>query len=239
MFLLEITACTTPSSGGHSSSIVVAPQPKVSSDRDRDGIPDNLDKCPDEPEDIDRFEDEDGCADRDNDKDGIPDAKDFVDGRWTNCDFSMQDGTYRDCRNLPEDHNGAHDLDGCPEVLTCVAPPLIAEIEYDELGFTGVSATEKLSLAISRLRREPRTQFLLVPPIGQSTSDETDRALVAMKHVAEVLVAQGANRNNIIIGHKRAGAHLRRKGESDMAIDVYIDPQCPCKLECRRELVCR
>jgi outer membrane protein OmpA-like peptidoglycan-associated protein len=45
-------------------------------DRDGDGIPDSVDRCPDEPEDYDGFQDDDGCPDRDNDNDGVPDAED-------------------------------------------------------------------------------------------------------------------------------------------------------------------
>jgi outer membrane protein OmpA-like peptidoglycan-associated protein len=66
------------------------------SDRDGDGIPDALDKCPDEPEDKDGFEDDDGCPDPDNDKDGIPDVSDA-------------------CPNEPETVNGFQDEDGCPD----------------------------------------------------------------------------------------------------------------------------
>jgi outer membrane protein OmpA-like peptidoglycan-associated protein len=65
-------------------------------DRDRDGIPDRLDRCPDEPEDRDGFEDEDGCPDLDNDKDGILDTVDK-------------------CPNEAEDLDGYEDEDGCPE----------------------------------------------------------------------------------------------------------------------------
>ncbi|MFH1129869.1 MAG: OmpA family protein [Pseudomonadota bacterium] len=65
-------------------------------DRDRDGIKDDVDKCPDDPEDFDDFEDEDGCPDPDNDRDGILD----VDDR---------------CPNEPEDKDGFEDEDGCPE----------------------------------------------------------------------------------------------------------------------------
>jgi cysteine-rich repeat protein len=44
-------------------------------DRDGDGIPDNLDKCPDQPEDQNGVEDEDGCPDAyDRDKDRIEDT---------------------------------------------------------------------------------------------------------------------------------------------------------------------
>ena len=42
-------------------------------DRDGDGIPDDKDKCPNDPEDKDGFEDQDGCPDPDNDKDGVCD----------------------------------------------------------------------------------------------------------------------------------------------------------------------
>jgi outer membrane protein OmpA-like peptidoglycan-associated protein len=65
-------------------------------DRDGDGIPDDVDKCPDDAEDKDGFEDEDGCPDPDNDGDGIPDTKDK-------------------CPNEPETVNGFQDEDGCPD----------------------------------------------------------------------------------------------------------------------------
>jgi outer membrane protein OmpA-like peptidoglycan-associated protein len=65
-------------------------------DRDGDGIPDDIDKCPDKPEDKDGFEDEDGCPDPDNDQDGIPDVSDA-------------------CPNEPETVNGFQDEDGCPD----------------------------------------------------------------------------------------------------------------------------
>ena len=74
---------------------VAVAQPKVL-DRDGDGIPDDVDKCPNEPEDFDGFEDEDGCPDPDNDKDGIPDVADK-------------------CPNEPETVNGVDDEDGCPD----------------------------------------------------------------------------------------------------------------------------
>ena len=61
-----------------------------------DGIPDDVDKCPDDPEDFDDFEDEDGCPDPDNDRDGILDKDDK-------------------CPNEPETKNGFEDEDGCPD----------------------------------------------------------------------------------------------------------------------------
>ena len=68
----------------------------VSGDRDHDGIPDDVDRCPDQPEDRDGWQDEDGCPDPDNDGDGIPDALDK-------------------CPNEPEDKDGFEDENGCPD----------------------------------------------------------------------------------------------------------------------------
>ena len=77
------------------------PKPIAVGDRDKDGIPDNLDKCPDDPEDKDGFEDDDGCPDPDNDKDGILDKNDA-------------------CPNEPETVNGVDDEDGCPDTAPIV-----------------------------------------------------------------------------------------------------------------------
>jgi outer membrane protein OmpA-like peptidoglycan-associated protein len=72
------------------------PMEQPVTDRDKDGIPDQLDQCPDDPEDFDNFDDGDGCPDLDNDKDGIPDTKDK-------------------CPDQPEDMDGVDDEDGCPD----------------------------------------------------------------------------------------------------------------------------
>ncbi len=65
-------------------------------DSDGDGIPDDLDLCPQKAEDRDGFLDEDGCPDLDNDNDGIPDLIDK-------------------CPNKAEDVDGFEDKDGCPD----------------------------------------------------------------------------------------------------------------------------
>jgi OmpA-OmpF porin, OOP family len=66
-------------------------------DRDRDGIPDDIDLCPDDPEDGKPPNPDDGCpALPDRDGDGIPDISDR-------------------CPDNPEDFDGIQDADGCPE----------------------------------------------------------------------------------------------------------------------------
>lgn len=65
-------------------------------DKDRDGLSNKLDECPEEAEDPDDFKDDDGCPDPDNDVDGIPDDRDS-------------------CPNEPEDPDNHEDQDGCPD----------------------------------------------------------------------------------------------------------------------------
>jgi outer membrane protein OmpA-like peptidoglycan-associated protein len=102
----------------------------IGPDRDKDGIPNRKDECPDEPEDKDDFEDDDGCPDADNDKDGIVDADDDCPleaedkDTWEDLDGcpdidNDSDGFFDaddDCPLDAEDKDGFEDRDGCPEL---------------------------------------------------------------------------------------------------------------------------
>jgi hypothetical protein len=46
-------------------------------DRDHDGVPDDVDQCPDLAEDRDGIQDQDGCPEDDADGDGVPDEQDI------------------------------------------------------------------------------------------------------------------------------------------------------------------
>ncbi|HXU02870.1 MAG TPA: thrombospondin type 3 repeat-containing protein, partial [Polyangia bacterium] len=97
-------------------------------DRDKDGIFDVNDKCPDDPEDRDGFQDQDGCPDPDNDFDTIPDAKDRCPNEAEDVDqFEDEDGCPEPdndkdgvpdindaCPNAAEDGKGKKPHDGCP-----------------------------------------------------------------------------------------------------------------------------
>lgn len=81
----------------------------MASDRDHDGILDDLDECPLVSENYNRFEDTDGCPD------SVIEEK-------TKFEFPDTDGDgFEDrvdnCVNLPETFNGYLDNDGCPERL--------------------------------------------------------------------------------------------------------------------------
>lgn len=110
-------------------------------DSDRDGVPDESDRCPLTREDLDGFEDEDGCPELDNDDDGIADATDRCpDVAETRNGFEDEDGcpdvapdedadgvadVLDRCPLEPENVDGVRDEDGCPEYE---APPALARI---------------------------------------------------------------------------------------------------------------
>lgn len=113
-------------------SIAVSRQLAVGGrDRDRDGIVDRRDACPDLAEDHDGFKDDDGCPDSDNDHDGIPDVRDAAPDQPEDYDgFTDLDGAPDPdndgdgvpdkedlCPDKPEDLDGDADDDGCPEAL--------------------------------------------------------------------------------------------------------------------------
>jgi len=78
-------------------------------DTDGDGIPDNLDRCPLSPEDKDGFQDEDGCPDPDNDNDGITDVMDA-------CPNDPGPIENRGCPVTDRDKDGIADpVDACPD----------------------------------------------------------------------------------------------------------------------------
>jgi len=99
-------------------------------DRDKDGIPDKIDKDPTHPEDRDGFQDDDGVPDPDNDLDGIPDTLDKAPLQPEDKDgFQDEDGipdldndqdgipdVDDQCPFEPEDIDGFQDSDGCPDI---------------------------------------------------------------------------------------------------------------------------
>ncbi len=100
-------------------------------DRDDDMVPDDEDRCPEEPEDVDGYLDDDGCPDPDNDGDGVPDVDDLAPNLPEDFDgFADLDGrpdldndldgivdTEDACPMQPEDFDGDRDEDGCPDVV--------------------------------------------------------------------------------------------------------------------------
>jgi OOP family OmpA-OmpF porin len=76
-FVLGVESSLTRAFGAPPLQVLVSVQwaPRQA-DQDQDGVPDDVDQCPELPEDRDGFEDQDGCPDWDNDGDGVPDKED-------------------------------------------------------------------------------------------------------------------------------------------------------------------
>jgi outer membrane protein OmpA-like peptidoglycan-associated protein len=95
-------------------------------DRDGDGIPDDIDKCPDEPEDYDGWSDEDGCPDPDNDGDGILDKDDACPNEPGIPEMHGCPPADRDGDGVPDhidkcpDEPGPIDNQGCPKKYSLV-----------------------------------------------------------------------------------------------------------------------
>jgi outer membrane protein OmpA-like peptidoglycan-associated protein len=96
-FVKSVSACKGGGENGTDIGLITEQMVvAMTTDRDGDGIPDDVDQCPNEAEDQDGYQDEDGCPDYDNDGDGI---------------FDTQD----QCPDQPEDRDGFQDLDGCAD----------------------------------------------------------------------------------------------------------------------------
>jgi hypothetical protein len=87
-------------------------------DMDNDGVPDDVDQCPELPEDRDGFEDSDGCPELDNDDDGVLDKEDACpnvpgvpssDPKKNGCPQPDRDGD-----GVPDDVDACPDQKGAP-----------------------------------------------------------------------------------------------------------------------------
>jgi outer membrane protein OmpA-like peptidoglycan-associated protein len=163
----------------------------TAADFDRDGTPDDADRCPVTPEDKDGFEDEDGCPELDNDRDGLEDKADR-------------------CPLEAEVINGVKDDDGCPDTGAGVVTVTKTAVLIDgRVQFKPGSATLQpdafglLKQVASTLRANPSLSIEIqghTDDVGSAATNialskkraETIRAfLVKQKVPASRLVAQG------------------------------------------------
>ena len=220
--------------------------PTLPADRDADTIPDARDTCPDEPEDLDRFEDEDGCADRDNDGDGIPDAHEFIAGRWTNCDFLEIEGDVdQDCRDLPEDFDGASDLDGCPDMVLCEPPPPLLELRYRKPGKLSAAELAQLDAIVPRLHTEPALRVWIDAHVDRQRDPMAAKRITQQlaEAVLEALVERDITRERLEprgMGHEIPVAYDDAKGrQRNRRVELHVHDGCACVRPCRQRLLCR
>jgi large repetitive protein len=198
----------------------IAPKP-VYADSDGDGVPNDVDRCPNVPEDKDGFQDDDGCPDPDNDNDGIPDAADKCPNDPEDKDgFEDQDGCpdpdndhdgipdrLDKCPDQPETINGVDDEDGCPDTGTSAVTLAKTKLKVGEaIQFTGAGKIAPDS-------------FNLMGQIGATLRSHPELAVVVTSRVkgrAQVVV-------DWLVQYGVAADHLTAKtgGSADVTFDLH------------------
>ena len=181
-----------------------APEP-VNDDRDGDGIPNDLDACPDEPETVNGFKDADGCPEVDTDGDGIYDDLDacVADPETVNG-YEDEDGCPEEdsdddgfldpedsCPQEPETDNGYQDGDGCPD-----------EVPQDVANFTG--SIDGITFDTDK------------DTIRKSSTKTLDAAVEVLKTYSDVRIeisghtdAEGDREHNLDLSRRRADSVKR------------------------------
>jgi OmpA-OmpF porin, OOP family len=140
------------------------PPPEPDIDSDGDGLPDKLDKCPQQMETVNGIDDQDGCPelDPDNDKivtgiDKCPDrAEDF--DKFEDDDGCPDDDNDKDgiadlrdaCPNEAENKNGIADEDGCIDVIPPAVIEGLATASKAKFDPSSVRITAKLKTALDK-----------------------------------------------------------------------------------------
>lgn len=180
-------------------------------DRDKDGIRDNVDDCPDDPEDFDEFEDEDGCPEPDNDKDGIFDVDDECPmepedrDRWQDDDGCPEDDNDGDgiedgqdeCPNDPEVKNGFEDEDGCPDEATKKKKVIVKRDR--------IEITDKVYFAYDSDRILPKS-YELLDNVAQVVNDHTEIPLIFIQGHTD---SDGNDAYNLTLSDRRAQSVMR------------------------------
>ena len=180
-----------------------AAEPEVPVDIDSDGLPNDLDNCPEEPEDLDKFEDEDGCPDPDNDKDGIADVDDACPleaGEDDGCPPQDTDGDgVLDEADRCLDEAGPVDNEGCPyEDMDGDGVPDINDLCPAEAGVAerdGCPEPKRVTLESKEIKILERVYF----DTGKATIQERSHPL--LDEVAQVLVENPQILKLEIAGH--------------------------------------
>jgi len=171
-------------------------------DRDGDGIPDSVDRCPDEPEDYDGFQDDDGCPDLDNDNDGVPDAQD-------RCPNTPGPASNAGCpvleANLDSDGDGVPDaLDRCPNTPG-PAENFGCPVEYKRVVVKSdrIEIKQQIRFKTGSARITGKESFEVLKEVAQALRDNVRiRKLRIEGHTDSV----GADAANINLSQMRANA---------------------------------
>ena len=193
-------------------------------DNDADGIPDDVDECPNDAEDVDGFLDEDGCPDADNDADGILDAADQcpmqsedLDGYQDtdgcpepdNDEDGILDGVDQ-CPMEPEDQDHYEDDDGCPEPGPAEAVVTVTD--------TRILISERVYFEFDR----DTIRSVSLPLLDQVASVIADLPENRVVRVEGYTDSEGVHGYNVDLSYRRARAvveYLTSKGVARARLD--------------------
>ncbi len=198
--------------------VVAAPRRRAP-DKDKDGIPDRADLCPEQPETINQIDDRDGCPEADPDGDGLIGKADRCPNAAEDKDrFQDEDGcpdldndddgrpdSVDKCPDQPETINRFQDEDGCPDTIPKRVATFVGIIQGIRFrsGSTSITGSSRTTLdsAVIILNQYPSIRLLV---IGHTDS-------------------RGNARTNLAISRKRADRvkwYLVDKGIRDDRIET-------------------
>ena len=181
-----VDVCTGPDASLHPHCNVYQP------DRDRDGIPDTMDRCRAHPEDFDGWLDTDGCPDWDNDGDRILDTLDA-------------------CPNDPENIDGYLDDDGCPDNKN--SRDIVIQFRKDHIAYqpqrlfrsgrstlskTAELVLERLAKKLERHKEVERVRIIGLPDNIRNTPSNRQLAGKRADEVRDFLVSRGISPDRLL-----------------------------------------
>jgi OOP family OmpA-OmpF porin len=191
----------------------VEPPAADDTDRDGDGIPDRLDRCPAQRETVNGVADDDGCAEPDPDSDGIlagadrcPDQAEDLDGvaDGDGCPDPDNDGdAIADlgdaCPAEPETVNAFDDDDGCPDALPADVAAALAIVVRFEPGRARVTDPARTALArvLAMLQAWPALRLAIIGRPDRADPAADDLARRRADAVKWHLVDQGIPEDRI------------------------------------------
>lgn len=192
----------------------VSGRTKKVSDRDLDGIADDMDKCPDQAEDFDGFEDTDGCPEADNDGDGIVDTKDKCPNQAEDFDgFQDEDGcpdmdndmdgildADDKCPNAKETFNSYQDTDGCPDEAPLYFPMAWINFKFGTSEIVGADPIPVLEEVARIMREHPDVKVEIHGHTDAIGSDEANQSLGVKRAeaVKQYLMNKGIESDRLI-----------------------------------------
>lgn len=235
---LSLVACKTPPVERASDPVIEADTSSASLpplDSDRDGVPDEVDVCVDEPEDDDGFEASDGCPDLDNDADGWLDAEDA-------------------CPDEAEVINGVEDDDGCPdegepavrleEDRIVLTSPIAFEIDKAHIRHKSYATLDQL---VTLLERHPEIEQLRIEGHRDDNPEWIYRSMKITQRRAEsvmqYLIEHGIERNRLVaVGFGPDRPIVPNDTPENRAlnrrIELWILARTPPVLRCRDAVDC-